>query len=96
MKPSTTTRPTNPFALAGIRRAFLESPNNRAWLLLASARCRASLIMDWLYACTRSRSFRVGKTLMDFPHLLLGEPQIIKALRVQPKLRARAEEVTQA
>ena len=34
--------------------------------------------------------------LDGFPSLLLGEPQLVKTLQVEPKLRARAEEMGEA
>jgi hypothetical protein len=34
------------------------------------------------------------QNLDRLPRLVLGKPQIVKALQIQPKLRAGAEEVT--
>jgi hypothetical protein len=40
--------------------------------------------------------FQRGKPLNGFSYLLLGAPQIVKALQVQPKLRTRAKEMSEA
>src|SRR5258707_1150255 len=43
--------------------------------------------MNWL------ASFESGKRLDRFSCLLFGEPQIVKALQIQPKLRTGTEEM---
>src|SRR5712664_848228 len=41
-------------------------------------------------------SFQPGKAFDGFPGLLLGQAQVIESLQVEPKLRARAKEMSEA
>ena len=41
-------------------------------------------------------AFKLRKSSDRFPRFLLSDPQVVKALQIQPKLGARAEEVGEA
>src|SRR5207245_5064675 len=41
-------------------------------------------------------AFQPGKSFDGFPGLLLGEAQVVEALEIEPKLRARAKEMSEA
>src|SRR5689334_21227240 len=46
-------------------------------------------------SCVHALAVLQGWQDLDrFPRLPLGNPQLVKALQIQPKLRARAEEMT--
>jgi hypothetical protein len=42
------------------------------------------------------RAFQRAKRLDGFADLLLGQPQVVEALQIQPKLSTRAKEMSQA
>jgi hypothetical protein len=46
--------------------------------------------MDWL------APFQSGQRLNGLSSLLLGDPQVVKALEIQPELRAGSEEMSEA
>ena len=66
------------------------------------------LALEWPKAARRSSlarsglrvqgfaAFKLRKSFDRFPRFLLSDPQVVKALQIQPKLGARAEEVGEA